>query len=244
MVTGDGEDGIHLRRLPVKMYRQQHPRTRSNRALDCIRVDVVGPRVGFHRHRCCPAGTHCKPCCNERIGRHDHLVVFPDTHGHKGEMQRIQPVCHTETESSTDVAGECRFEALEFLAQYVTPATDHACQGTVELAVELSRGRREIEERDLQRSHRLMWFQRNGRSSSPAAREMRVTCRRGASSGPEFRVGERRFSFIKPSLSRDRVSPDNPTLSRRDAAPRREPVATADSVSLYGSQEMKAGGTE
>ena len=166
MGPSDSQNGPHLRRLSIEVHRYDGFGASRHGALYLGRVDIPRPWVRLDGHRDRPTGAHGEPRCDIGVGGDDDLVFFSNPHGPQCQMQGVESGGDTHTESRADVGGECLFETLDLLAQDITAAAHNPGHRFVDIGPELSRGRRQIKERDLQRNSPRASFGRHDRLSS------------------------------------------------------------------------------
>jgi hypothetical protein len=81
---------------------------------DQRRIDVVGARIGLHRHRRGPALADGQPGGDVGVGGHDDFVARPDVHGTQGQVQGIKAVGHADAVGCTAVGSVIGFEGFDF----------------------------------------------------------------------------------------------------------------------------------
>ncbi len=119
MPAGDFQDWIHVRRLAVKMHRQNGPGARSNGRLDEVGIQIVSLLAHVHRHRRGPGEGDTEPGGDESMRRHDDLVARPDVATAQNQVDCIQPVSDAEAVFDAAVLGKLGFKRLQFAAKQV-----------------------------------------------------------------------------------------------------------------------------
>ena len=122
--------GVHVGRLAVQVHRQDDLGARRDGRLDQRRVDVVGARIGLHRHRRGAALADGQPGGDVGVAGHDDFVARPDAHGAQGQVQGVQAVGDADAVGGAAVGGVFAFEGFDFGTADVPTRGKYACDGT------------------------------------------------------------------------------------------------------------------
>src|ERR1700682_2054349 len=106
MAPGEFQDGVHIGRLSVKMYRQDRLGARRNCPLNLCDVDVEGSGIDVGKHRAGAAVIEGgDPGYESERGR-DHFISWSDARSQQSQMQRAGPRIHRYCEFSAGAERE------------------------------------------------------------------------------------------------------------------------------------------
>ena len=154
---GQGIDRVHVRRLPVKMNRHDRLRARGNRPFDEARVDIIGVRRRFHRHRGGAVVGNGEPRGDVGIGRHNHLIPLADTVSAQNEGKSIKTIAHPYAVVCPAVGGEFLFKGSDLGPQDIPAAQQHPAVGGVQFLPQFLIGAAEIKKGDVTGHGRIPW---------------------------------------------------------------------------------------
>ena len=118
---GDGHDGVHVRDLAGHVHRHDGAGARRDGGFDGLGVEVEGFQVNVREHRHGVGLDHRRRGGEERVRRHDHLVLGLDAGGHQGDTQRDGAVDHADAVLGAVHGGEALLEFSDLRAVELAP---------------------------------------------------------------------------------------------------------------------------
>ncbi len=133
----DGEDRLHVSRLPVQVHRNNRAGASGDDGPDQIHVDVVGPRIAVHQHRHRPNRRHRQRRRNKCIAGHDDLVAGLHASRLERQPERIEARADADGVLGSDKTGKPLFERLDLGSENVLPVRQHPVDGGADVLAHL-----------------------------------------------------------------------------------------------------------
>ena len=115
----DVEYRIEIRRLAVKVHREDDTGAWGYRSLDPIWIEIESALDRFDRNRRSTAMTDRKPSGYVGVRRNDHLVAWPDVHCTQGQVQGVETIGKTDGMRGIAIGSVVGLETLDLRAEDV-----------------------------------------------------------------------------------------------------------------------------
>src|ERR1700733_2387730 len=119
MLSSDAQDGIHVRRLPIQMYRNDSFGLCRDDCCDSFGCDVECSSVRLNRDGCSASVGDREPSGDERIARNNHFVADADLVSDENQMKGLEAVPEPHAIIRLAIGCKLTLELLEFLSQQV-----------------------------------------------------------------------------------------------------------------------------
>ena len=148
MAAGDGQDGIHVGRLSVKMHRDNRPGPGRDGGCNPFGVEVKGVWVGFHRHWHGARIRNREPGSDVGVRRHDDFITRANTISAQDQMQCFQSVADANAVRHAAIRGELPLEGFHLTSQDILGRAHETEVSFIQLRLKFFIGSGKIEKRN------------------------------------------------------------------------------------------------
>src|SRR5438067_8498446 len=117
MIASERPDGVHLRRLSIKMHRHKGARSGRNGGRDAAGVNIQRLWVRFHGDWCGTRIGNSEPASDVSVSWDDDLVAGADAIPAENQNQSVKSIPYPDAMSGAAVGGKLTLKGVNFVSE-------------------------------------------------------------------------------------------------------------------------------